>query len=167
MMSDSYIELLIKRKTSPVKMAVKLLLAVIAGGCLFLGLAGYLTLFFIGIILALAAYYAHLGSCIEFEYLYLNKELTVDRILAKSKRKRMAEFDLQRMEIMAPADSPRLDSYKNKKYIMYDFASGQEDSKTYVLVYAGDNELAKVKLDMTDELYKAIRDISPRKVFAD
>lgn len=166
-MSDSYIELLIKRKTSPAKMAIKIILAVVAVVCLFFGLAGYLTLFLVGIILALAAYYAHLSSCVEYEYLYLNKELSVDRILAKSKRKRMAEFDLQRMEILAPADSRRLDSYKNKKYVTYDFASNQEDSKPYIFIYAGDNELAKIKLDLTDELYKMIRDIAPRKVFAD
>ena len=166
-MSDSYIELLIKRKTSPAKMVIKIVLAVVAAVCLFFGLTGYLTFFLIGIILGLAAYYAHLGSCVEYEYLYLNKELSVDRILAKSKRKRMAEFDLQRMEVLAPANSHRLDSYNNKKYVTYDFASNEEDSKQYILIYAGDNEVAKVKLDLTDELYKAIHDISPRKVFAD
>lgn len=166
-MSDSYIELLVKRKTSTAKMAIKIILAVIAAICLFLGLVGYLTLFFVGIIFALAAYYAHLGSCVEYEYLYLNKELSVDRILAKSKRKRMAEYDLQRMEVLAPANSHRLDSYNNKKYITYDFSSHEEDSKPYIFVYAGDNEVAKVKVDLTDELFKVIRDIAPRKVFAD
>lgn len=166
-MSDSYIELLIKRRTNPVKSIIKYALTVIAAVCLFLGLMGYLTLFFVGIILALIAYFVYLNAYVEYEYLYLNKELSVDRILAKSKRKRMAEFDLQRMEVLAPANSHHLDAYQNRKYAVYDFASNQEDSKPYILIYAGDNEVAKVKLDMTDELFKVIRDISPRKVFAD
>lgn len=56
----------------------------------------------VGIILALAAYFSHLNSYVEFEYLYLSNELSIDRILAKSKRKRMAAFNLQRMEVLAP-----------------------------------------------------------------
>ena len=166
-MSESYMELLLKRKTSPAKNAMKYTLAFIAAICIFFGLLGYLTLMLIGIILALAAYFAHLNSCVEFEYLYLNKELSVDRILAKSKRKRMGEYDLQRMEVLAPANSKRLDSYQGKKHIAYDFSSHQENSKPYILIYAGENEVAKVKLDMTEELFKAIRDVAPRKVFSD
>lgn len=160
-------EILIKRKTNPVNSMLNYALTTIAVICLFFGLIGYLTLMLVGIILALASYFAHLNSHVEFEYLYLNKELSVDRILAKSKRKRMAEFNLQRMEVLAPAHSHQLDSYKNKKCIAYDFSSRQEGSTPYVLIYSGENEISRVKLDMTDELFKAIRDVAPRKVFTD
>ena len=160
-------EILIKRKTNPVKSVITYALAIIAVICLFFGLVGYLTLMLAGIVLALTAYFFRLNSYVEFEYLYLSNELSIDRILAKSKRKRMAEFNLQRMEVLAPVNSHHLDSYQNKRCRAYDFASGQEDSRPYVLIYSGENEMSKVKLDMPEELFKAIRDMAPRKVFTD
>ncbi len=166
-MSDSYIEILIKRKTSPMKRFITYALMIVAAICLFFGLIGYLTLMLVGIILALAAYFSRLNSYVEFEYLYLSNELSIDRILAKSKRKRMAVLNLQRMEVLAPANSHRLDSYRNKRCKAYDYASGQEDSRPYVLIYSGEDEMSKVKLDMPEELFKAIRDVAPRKVFTD
>ncbi len=160
-------EILIKRKTNPVKSIITYALTIIAVICLFFGLIGYLTLMLVGIVLALAAYFSRLNAYVEFEYLYLSNELSIDRILAKSKRKRMAEFNLQRMEVLAPVNSHHLDSYRNKRCKAYDFASGQEDSRPYVLIYSGETEMSKVKLDMPEELLKAIRDMAPRKVFTD
>lgn len=160
-------EILIKRKTNPVKSMIKYALLVVTVICLFLGMIGYLSLMLAGLILALVTYFFHLNSYVEFEYLYLNKELSVDRILAKAKRKRMAEYKLQRIEVLAPPNSHRLDSYQNKKCKAYDFSSGQEGSVPYVFVYSGEDEMSRVKLDMTDELLKAIRDVIPRKVFTD
>lgn len=160
-------EILIKRKTSLVKSVITYGLAVIAVICLFFGLLGYLTLMLLGIILAVAAYFSRLSSYVEFEYLYLSNELSIDRILAKSKRKRMAEFNLQRMEVLAPVNSYHLDSYRKKRCKAYDFSSGQEDSRPYVLIYSGETEMSQVKLDMPEELFQAIRDMSPRKVFTD
>lgn len=160
-------EILIKRKTNQVKSIITYVLAIIAVICLFFGLIGYLTLMLAGIVLAVTAYFLRLNSYVEFEYLYLSNELSIDRILAKSKRKRMAEFNLQRMEVLAPVNSHHLDSYRNKRCKAYDFASGQEDSRPYVLIYSGETEMSKVKLDMPEELLKAIRDMAPRKVFTD
>lgn len=160
-------EILIKRKTSPVKRMITYALTIIAVICLFFGFMGYLTLMLVGIILALAAYFSHLNSYVEYEYLYLSNELSIDRILAKSKRKRMAAFNLQRMEVLAPANSHHLDSYRDKRCKAYDFASGQDDCRPYVLVYSGEDEMSKVKLDMPEELFKAIRNVAPRKVFTD
>ena len=45
---------------------------------------------------------------VEFEYLYVNGELDIDRIFSQSRRKRAASYELSNMEIMAPFSSHRL-----------------------------------------------------------
>ena len=75
---------------------------------------------------------------------------------------------MERLEIIAPVNSHRLDSYRaNKKYYSYDFSSHNEDVDAYCFIYAGDNEVSKVTIDMTDELLQCFKMISPRQVFGD
>ena len=52
---------------------------------------------------------------LEYEYLYLDKELSVDKIMAKSKRKRVGTYSLDRMEVFAPVYSYHLDNFKNRQ----------------------------------------------------
>ena len=167
-MNESYIEYLVKRKAGPIKTAVKYMLYVWAAFLLIFGMMGNITFMVLGVICGAIAYFYTMNAEIEYEYLFLGRDFTVDKIHAKSKRKRVMEFDLERLELMAPAKSHRLDSYRtNKKYVFYDFSSQYEGEDTYCFVYAGDNEVSKVLIDMTDELLQCFRNVCPRKVFMD
>ena len=167
-MSESYLEYLVKRKASPIKVAIKYLLYVWTGFLVLVGLLGNITSMVLGVICGAIAYFYTMNAEIEYEYLFLGRDLSVDKIHAKSKRKRMMEFDLERKELIAPVKSHRLDSYRaNKKYISYDFSSHQEGEEAYCFIYAGDNEVSKVIIDMTDELLQCFKNVSPRKVFTD
>ena len=103
---------------------------------------------------------------VEYEYLYCDKTITVDVIYSKSKRKNLATYDLDRIEILAPVNSHRLDEYKNKNLTVKDYASGMESDahKPYALIYGG-NE--KVILDLPSEFVKMVQNNGPRKVFFD
>ena len=167
-MNESYIEYLVKRKTSPIKKAVKCLLYVWTVFFVLFGLMGNLTFMVLGAICGAIAYFYTMNAEIEYEYLFLGKDFSVDKIHAKTKRKKMMEFDLERLEVMAPAKSHRLDSYRtNKKCVFYDFSSHYEGETVYCFVYAGDNEVSKVLIDVTDELLQCFRNVCPRKVFMD
>ena len=167
-MNESYIEYLVKRKASPIKIAVKYLLYVWTAFLVLFGMMGNLTFMVLGVICGAIAYFYTMNAEIEYEYLFLGRDFSVDKIHAKTKRKKMKEFDLGRLEIMAPAKSHRLDSYRaNKKYVCYDFSSHHEGEETYCFVYAGDNEVSKVLIDMTDELLQCFKNVCPRKVFMD
>lgn len=64
---------------------------------------------------------------VEFEYLYVNGELDIDRIYSQSRRKRAASYELSNMEILAPYQSHQLDSYKKNQSIKrYNYSSGIE-----------------------------------------
>jgi hypothetical protein len=86
--------------------------------------------------------------------------------MAKSKRKRVATFDMGKMEIMAPIKSYHLDNYKNRTDKVVDYSCGEERKPDlrYVFFYDGKQ---KVIFEPNQEMVKAIQTIAPRKVFRD
>lgn len=165
-MSDTYVECLVKAKASG---AGKLLKGVLIVLTVFLGLLTIMgsVLGLIGaVITGVGAYFVHLYTDVEYEYLYLDKELTVDKVLAKTRRKRVGTYSLERMEILAPIKSYHLDNFKNRDVKVKDFSIGEElkPDKRYALYYEGGEKLI---LSPSEELVKVIRNVAPRKVFMD
>lgn len=166
-MNETYVECMIKRKTPAYMTFLKMLLiilTVILG--LFAMVVFSLVLFVVAIALGVAAYFVSMNSDLEYEYLYVDKELTVDKVMAKSKRKKVASFDIGKLEIMAPVKSYHLDNYKNRQGKAVDYSSGEEQQpdRRYVFYYDGQQ---KVIFEPNAEMVKAIQFAAPRKVFTD
>lgn len=166
MMNDTYVEVMVKCKPDMGKRILQIVSVVlaVASFLLFMGLLGML----LAVVFAAAAYFLGLYVNTEYEYLYVDRELSVDRILSQSKRKKAGKFDLNKMEILAPFRSWHLEDYKNRKFSKtQDFSShdeGQQPDRRYVLVYEGDKKLI---LEPNAAMVKAIQQIAPRKVFTD
>lgn len=165
MMSDTYVECLIRKRTSTAKLFFKTLLILLAAAFILLGFLLWPALI-IGALLGVAAYFLSMHAELEYEYLYLDKEITIDKVMAKSKRKRVAQYDLERMEIFAPIKSYRLDGYKNRNVKTVDYSSGieKQPEARYVMYFDGG---MRVILEPNMEMVKAIKNIAPRKVFTD
>ncbi|WP_026511911.1 DUF6106 family protein [Butyrivibrio sp. LC3010] len=169
MMNDnSYVELLIARKPQPLMVFLKYLTILMAVFSFLLGfLSGNILFMILFVAFAVGAYFISLNASIEFEYQYCEREITVDKILNKSKRKRVATFETERMEVIAPSRSYHLDEYRNKdNYRKLDFSSGevQQPDVTYTMYYDGRE---KVILEPNKELIDALKNVAPRKVFTD
>jgi hypothetical protein len=165
-MSETYVECLVARKPSFVMSFVKVLLIMLTVVFLFLGLMFPLG-FLIAIVTGVGAYFAYMNADVEYEYLYLDKEVSVDKVMAKSKRKSQGNFSIDQLEIMAPMGSHRLDSYKNRAVKKsYDFSSHavSQPEKRYMMMFSGDT---RVILEPNEAMVKAIQTVAPRKVFTD
>ncbi len=164
-MNETYVECLVKKKNNSFMVLLKIVTIMLAACFIFIGFTLWPALI-IGALLALAAYFVYLQADIEYEYLYVDRELTVDKIMAKSKRKKIAKFDMERMEILAPIKSYHLDNYKNRTPKVIDYSSGAEQQPDirYAMFYDGTQ---KIILEPSPELVKAIQMIAPRKVFKD
>lgn len=166
-MNETYVECMIKRKTPAYMTFLKMLLIILT---VILGLFAMvifsLVLFVVAIALGVAAYFVSMNSDLEYEYLYVDKELTVDKVMAKSKRKKVASFDIGKLEIMAPVKSYHFDNYKNRQGKAVDYSSGEEQQpdRRYVFYYDGQQ---KVIFEPNAEMVKAIQFAAPRKVFTD
>ena len=165
-MSDLYVECLVARKPSTILTFFKVLLIMMTAVFVFLGLM-FTPGLLVAIITGVAAYFTYMNADVEYEYLYLDKEISVDKVMAKSKRKKMGSFSVEQMEIMAPVNSHRLDSYKNRQVKKtHDFSSGKasQPEKRYMLFFSGDT---KVILEPNEAMIKAIQSVAPRKGFTD
>ncbi len=164
-MSDAYIECLVKAKTSMMGKVLKYFLIMLT--VVFVALMA-LTMNVIVLLLAIAAgvgaYFVNLFTDLEYEYLYLDKELTIDKVMAKTRRKRVAVYQLDRVEILAPIKSYHLDNFKNRTVKTKDYSIGYEEQpdRRYAMYYEGGEKLI---LSPSPELIKIMRNVAPRKIF--
>ncbi len=167
-MNELYKEILVKRKAQPLDMVKKagmILLTVIAFVIGFL----FIPLMMIGtVLLGLLAWYVITGLNLEYEYLYVNGDIDVDRIKNRERRKRVGSYELVNMEILAPSNSHELDSYLNNKSAkIIDYTSGDESVQSYTAVYTNEANMQIVRLELTKEVVDDIRRRAPRKVSRD
>ena len=162
-MNDTYIELLVKKPDSKTATLLhKLLIGV--GAVLFLaGLFTYLVFMLLGLVLLIGSIIPMLFTDIEYEYLLLGKEFTVDRIRKKENRKTVADYDLGTMVVMAPKGSEQLKRYEQLKVV--DYSSDSEEGNPYEIVVDGKAGKVRVLVDTTQELVDTIRRMSPRNVY--
>ena len=83
----------------------------------------------------IGAYFTSLNASVEFEYLYVDKEISVDKILNKTKRKKVEKFETESMEIFAPINSWHLDNMKNRQLKVTDYSSGVAGQPDSCLLY--------------------------------
>ena len=162
-MNEVYYEILVAKKKVPFMKTVQIMFAVMAGFFVFAMMIGMWWGLILAVAFGVASYFLKMFVDIEFEYLYIDKELQIDRILAKNKRKRMETLDLNELEVLAPIRSHELDRYRNREMKKADYSSGDEshDSQKYMLVI-NDRQII---FEPTEEMVKTIRTFAPRKVF--
>lgn len=166
-MSEAYIECLVKAKPSMLGKFFKVLLYVLTAMLLILMfLTMNMLLFILAIAAGVGAYFVGMYTDLEYEYLYLDKELTIDKVMGKTKRKRVAVYQLERMEVFAPIKSYHLDNFRNRQTKDKDYSIGYEEQPDlrYAMYYEGGERLI---LSPSPELVKIMKNAAPRKVFSD
>ena len=166
-MNETYVEHMIKRKPNMVLKFLKTLCIMITVFLILLGMMGGGIIFLIsGALFAAISYFVGLNAEIEYEYLYVDRQLSIDKVLNRSRRKKVATYEIGRMEILAPFKSYHLDSFKNRAAEEKDYSSGmvnQPDIR-YIMYYDGKS---KIIFEPNAEMVKAIAMVAPRKVFKD
>lgn len=166
-MSDAYVECLVKAKASAGGKFLKIFLIVLAAVMGLLMMLTFNILFFLLAVAAgVGAYFVNMFTDLEYEYLYLDRELTIDKVMAKTRRKRVAVYQLDRMEILAPVKSYHLDNFKNRNVKVKDYSIGYEDKPDlrYAMFYEG---VEKLLLSPSPEMIKVMKNAAPRKIFSD
>ena len=166
MNSDTYVECLVAHKSSPIMKFLKILLIMLAVAFVFLGLLGTFAALILGIVFGGLAYFVSQQCTIEYEYLYLDREISIDKIMGQSRRKRIATYEVDRMEILAPMNSYHLDDYRRREVKAKDYSSGEvpQPDTRYAMYYEG-NEM--IIFEPNESMINAIYNVAPRKVFKD
>lgn len=164
-MNDTYVEVLVNRKTSPLLGIGRTVLYALAVIFFLLAFVGTALFFIPAIAFALIAYFVIPMFDLEFEYLYIDKEISIDKIMSKEKRKHVLTVDLNKMETMAVASSHELDQYRSRNLKIYDFTSRTDDARVYTIAYESGREgTVLVNIEPNEEMLSAIKTVFPRKV---
>lgn len=160
-MSDFYTEQLIKKQADVKDLVIKAVLVAIA-------IVSVLTVFIfpVGLILPIiiiaCVWFLMSRLNVEYEYLYVNGDLDIDKIMNKSKRKRIFSTNAEEMELLAPADSPRLDQFRGAKVV--NLSSGRPDARLYAMIVSKNGQTAKLIFEPNDTIVEGLFMLAPRKV---
>lgn len=162
-MSENYIEQIVPCKPPKGTGAVKVLLVVLCVISCILILIPYVGVFLTAAVIIFTIFIFR-GYNYEYEYTYVDGELDVDKIIAKSKRKRLNSFDFKRLELAAPVGSQEAMRLEQGKYKTFDYTSNMSDARVYVAYVMNNNEMVRLLFEPNDSMLKEINYISPRKV---
>lgn len=161
-MSDYYTEQLVKQKTKMSSIVAKA--ALIAGTAVSIFIAFMFPLAMIlPVVMIVVDVMLFKRFDLEFEYLYVNGDLDIDKIMAKQKRKRVFETNVRDLEVIAPTGSVELQQYQRTK--TYDFSSGREDARTYEMVTTSQGQTVKIIFEPNKTILEGMKMLAPRKVF--
>lgn len=161
-MGDFYTEQLIKKKTDGKDIAIKILLIVLTVISFFIAFLLPL-LILVPILFIVADVFLFRRMDVEYEYIYINGDLDIDKVMHKERRKHMLSVNVKDMELLAPEGAFQLQSYKTGK--IYDYSSGITSAPNrYVLVFTRAGETAKILIEPNSDLVEGFFLMAPRKV---
>lgn len=163
MNQDTYVEWLVKRKEPAYAWPVRIVMGILCLFSLLMALAqvwGILLLLAVGI----GTFFLFQTLSIEYEYLYVDGTLSIDKILGKARRKKVIECAKEDLLIAAPSDSFVLKDYETKDIKVMDCSSGAKGTKAYAFIYKKGAQQIKLLLEPNDRLIQAVRYTSPSKV---
>ncbi len=163
-MNESYMEYLVRVKRSPLhKTATTACIGVTA---VFFLVGFVIPIAFIPAVgFGIGSYFLQSRSILEYEYLYLDKEITIDKIIGLKKRKRVVRIKMEQVTVFAPLSSTQAKdaiAYANGKDYDYSSTDPATSGNCYVLVTS---DGSKYILEPSREFVELARMSAPRKVF--
>lgn len=162
-MQNSYVEQIIKRKDPAYAMPAKV-------GAVVLCMLGFMISMatWYGFVLLIAAavltYFVWLNMKVEYEYLYIDGDFSVDKILNKTKRKKVLESGKADLIMVAPKDSSDAKDAIGQNVKVMDLTSGDGEKKAYAYVFQQGSERRAVLIEPSEDLLNHIRYFTPSKV---
>lgn len=165
-MNEMYAEWLVKRRTPFYMVFAKALMVFLCVVALFLAMTPILGIFGMIILLAVAGgtYLVFRNSQVEYEYLYVSNQLTIDRIYGRIKRKKAWEGSMDEVQIVAPTGSTEAKDHERSGMKVMDFSSGNPDVKTYTLISQAGGNVTKIMFEPDGKLLKCMKMTAPRKI---
>jgi len=122
--------------------------------------------FFIGIGIIVGAYFLIISRNLEFEYSVTNGDVTVDKIINRSKRKRVVTFDSHSVEEMGKYD---VEKFQSKSYDKRLFVGDSADNKESWYMTFRTTKTGHTLLVFTpdEKVLTAIKPFLPRQVSHD
>lgn len=100
----------------------------------------------------------------EYEYIFVDGQIDIDVMYSGATRKHLRRFDMDKIEIVAPVDSPSLDGYKHLNLKPSDYTSRAKDARVFAIFLKGQKQQEKILFEPDDNFLTYMKKKSPRKV---
>ena len=100
---------------------------------------------------------------VEYEYVYFNGDLDIDKIMNMQSRKKLFSTNIKEMEVLAPFGSAELHPYQRLKVL--DFSTLNPEDKVYEMVTSFKGETVRVLFNPNEKILNEMKNMAPRKVF--
>lgn len=108
-------------------------------------------------------YYLVKRTDIEFEYILTNKELDIDRITAKSRRKRIFTIDFSTIDICAPVSTHKSE-FARQVYKTID-CTGMGVEEVYFVDITSETGTTRILIEPPKEFIESVYKFNPSKIF--
>ncbi|MGN0515007.1 MAG: DUF6106 family protein [Lachnospiraceae bacterium] len=162
-MNDNFVEQIVECRATGKDTAIKVLMVVFSIISFIFLLIPYIGIFLTAAVIV-ATFFVFRNSNYEYEYSFVGGELDVDKIIARSRRKKVGSFDFNRVELVAPVDSQEAMRLEHNNYKVINVTSNKADAKVYAAFVMNNNEIVKLLFEPDEKMLGAISYIAPRKV---
>jgi hypothetical protein len=123
-----------------------------------------LPIFAVCLVLAAAAFFGKKKLYVEYEYVFTNGEIDVDKIVEMKKRSRALTFNIKSVELLAPENSQHIKDFANKPSKVVTLFPNTTDKDVYVAMVTGGNERLQLRFVPDEEFINLCYKYNPRAV---
>lgn len=166
---DTYVEQIVPVRKTPGEKWVQIglwaaavLLILTCFACFVLHLLGVMSILFLAVAVAIGygAYYLSGQMNLEYEYIFTNGDLDIDKIFSKRTRRRVGSVDCRKIERMGKYDP---EAHRNETYNEKIVAANINEN-TWFAVAREDNETTLLIFSPSEKLLAAMKVFVPRMV---
>lgn len=166
-MNDVFNEQLVAKKSTPKDLMIRIGIAL--GGVALIAIAltvKVLLTFMVPIVIVIIFIELVLirSLNVEFEYIFTNGELDIDKITNKSRRKQVLSVNVRSFITMVPLKGKAFEGEISQYSQVMDFSSGVVTENTYAALVDINNKRVKLIIEPNEQMFKAIRTYIPRIV---
>ena len=102
---------------------------------------------------------------IEYEYILTNSDLDIDKIVGKSRRKRIISLNLKNLEIMAPINESHKRELENPNVkFKLDARASETNTACFIKIMHDKKGLTLLLFEPNEKIIRGIKSAAPRKV---
>lgn len=110
-------------------------------------------------------YLLHMEAQTEYEYTYIEGQLSFAKIKAKRKRKELGNIDMETVLMIAPENAPELRAYHNDQQVkVRNYTSGNADAKIYEVAYKKGEGVVIIRFEPDQNMLEMIQARNMHKV---
>lgn len=120
--------------------------------------------FIVSLAIAVGCFFGKKKLYVEYEYVFTNGEIDIDKILEMKKRSRVLTFNVKDIELLAPEDSYYIKDFSNKPSKVISVYPKTSNEKVFVAMITGGTERVQLRFVPDEEFINLCYKYNPRAV---